>query len=190
MWVTKEKRHALHWFLLIKALLYCPGRKMLYFQSRPQQMEAQNKCVRGLFLNFTPLIDPNKADLPHLKTLLWDKYRQIRWEPIRFDEITNNHHYCLRRPRLSSSCYLSSHAPVLVKAARGESLPSCTLFSNIGKRFMAQPLRRHKIPPSTSYITAQLSACANVFFSECSFAWINRYGFEVFPFCSPFLELY
>lgn len=135
---------------------------MLHLETGPRQMEVQHKCIRGFFLLCVPLIGPNKADLPHLDTLLCDYCRQIRWGPIRFDKITNNHYYWAERRRLNSSCYLSCRAQALVKAAPGENPPSCTLFSNIGKRFMAESVRRHKIPPSTSYFTARLPACVNV----------------------------
>lgn len=71
---------------------------------------------------------------------------------------------------------------MLVKAARGESPPSCTLFSNIGMRFMAEPLRRHKIPPSTSYITAQLSACAHVFSLSVLLLELTAIVLKYFPY--------
>lgn len=93
---------------------------------------------------------------------------------IRLDKITNNHGYCLKRRRLSSSCYLSS-APV--KAARGESPPTCTLFSNIGKRFMDSTkylVALHILPHS--FLPVWMFCC------ECSFARISRCSLKYFPY--------
>lgn len=46
---------------------------------------------------------------------------------------------------------------------------------------MAESLRRHKIPPSTSYITAQLSACANVFSPSALLLELTAIVLKYFP---------